>query len=183
MSAAVAGSFFAPRSPITYAAHRAVRHLSADVEEQRTAIERVEVLRERLPLPLDAGRQRRAGNVLDAFHQSDEPVVPVGLHGREADAAVAHHHGRHPVPAGGREQRVPGDLAVEVGVHVDESGRHQRAVGVDLLVRELVDATDLGDDPVGDRDVGGARGLTRAVDDRSALDQQIVHVTGLRRTL
>ena len=127
--------------PHHVAAHRAVRHLRADVEEQRLALDRVEVLGERLPLPLDPGRQRGAGNVFDAFHQADEPVVAIGVHGREADAAVAHHDRGHAVPARGREQRIPGDLTVEVRVHVDEAGRDERAVGVERLARELVDAT------------------------------------------
>ena len=95
------------------------------------AVERVEVLGERLPLPLDAGGERGAGDVLDAFHQADQPVVPVGLHRREADAAVAHDDRGDAVPARRREQRVPGDLAVEVRVHVDEAGRDEQAVGVD----------------------------------------------------
>ena len=161
MSSAVAGSFLAPRSPITYAAHRAVRHLRADVEHLRRAVDRVEVLGEVLPLPLDALGERGAGDVFDAFHQADEPVVLVGLHRREADAAVAHHDRGDAVPARRREQRVPGDLAVEVRVHVDEAGRDERAVGVDRLARGAVDRADLGDDAVGDRDVGGARAARR----------------------
>ena len=161
--------------PHHVAADRAVRHLRADVEEERLALDRVEVLGERLPLPLDARRQRGTGNVFDAFHQSDEPLVAVGVHRREPDAAVAHHDRGHAVPARGREHRVPGDLAVEVRVHVDEAGRHERAVGIDRLARELVDATDLGDDTVGDRDVGGTPGRAGSVDDRSTLDHEIVH--------
>ena len=47
-----------------------------------------------------------------------------------------------------------------------------------------VDRADLGDDAVGDRDVGGARRRAGAVDDRAALDHEIVHVliAPLRRT-
>ena len=103
------------------AAHRAVRDLRADVEHLRDAVDRVEVLGEGLPAPLDPVRERGAGDVLDAFHQPDQPLVLVGLHRREADAAVAHHDGRDAVPARRREHRVPGDLAVEVGVDVDEA--------------------------------------------------------------
>ena len=77
--------------------------------------------------------ERGTGDVLDAFHQADQPVVLVGLRGREPDTAVAHDDGGDAVPARRREQRVPGDLAVEVRVHVDEAGRDEQAVGVDLL--------------------------------------------------
>ena len=87
--------------------------------------------RERLPLPRDAFVQRGAGDVLDALHQADQPVVLVGPHRREADAAVAHHDRRHAVLARRREQRVPGDLAVVVRVDVDEAGRDEEPVGVD----------------------------------------------------
>ena len=59
------------------ATHGTVRHLRADVEELRQPVEGVEILRERLPLPPDAGRKGGAGDVLDAFHQADEPVVTV----------------------------------------------------------------------------------------------------------
>ena len=107
--------------PHHVAAHRAVRHLRADVEQLRLALDRVEVLGERLPAPLDAVGERGAGDVFDALHQPDQPLVPVGLHRREADAAVAHHDRGDAVPARRREQRVPGDLTVEVRVHVDEA--------------------------------------------------------------
>ena len=73
--------------------------------------------------------QRGARDVLDAFHQLDEPVVVGRAHGREADAAVAHHDGGDAVPRRRRELAVPRGLAVVVGVDVDEAGRHERAVG------------------------------------------------------
>ena len=78
--------------------HGAVGHLGADVDRPAPLLQRVEVLREGLPLPLDPLGQRRAGDVLDALHEADEPVVAVGLGRGEADAAVAHHEGGHAVP-------------------------------------------------------------------------------------
>ena len=77
--------------------------------------------------------------------------------GREADAAVAHDHGGDAVPDRRREQRVPGDLAVVVGVHVDEAGRDREAGGVELLAPGLVDGADRGDAAVVDGDVGEHR--------------------------
>ena len=59
-------------------AHRGVGKLRADVDGTRHRLERVEVLVERLPLPLDPLGQRRAGDVLDAFHQLDQPLVAIG---------------------------------------------------------------------------------------------------------
>ena len=113
-------------------AQRGVRHVRADVERARHALERVEVLGERLPVPLDALVERGAGDVLDALHQLDELLRAVGAHRREADAAVPEDRGGHAVPARRREVRVPGGLAVEVGVHVDEPGRDEQTVGVEL---------------------------------------------------
>ena len=122
-------------------AHRAVRHLRADVDRARPLGERVEVLGERLPAPVDALAQRGAGDVLDALHQLDQPLLAAGVHRREADAAVAHHDRGDAVPARRRELRVPGGLAVVVRVHVDEAGRDQQAVGVDLSRAGAVDAS------------------------------------------
>ena len=82
---------FVGRAPLPHRvrAHRAVRHLHADVDRERAAVERVEVLGERLPAPVDALGQRGAGDVLDALHQADEPLLVARAHRREPDAAVA----------------------------------------------------------------------------------------------
>ena len=121
----------APRSPIAYAAHRAVRHLHADVDAERRGVERVEVLGERLPAPVHALGERGAGDVLDALHQLDEPLLVTGAHRREPDAAVAGDDGGDAVTRRRLEQRVPGGLAVVVRVDVDEPGRDEQPGGVD----------------------------------------------------
>ena len=162
--------------PHDVAPHRAVRHLGAQVHHVAAGVERVEELGERLPAPLDAVGQRGAGDVLDALHEADEPLVTVGRDRREPHAAVAHHHGGDAVPARGGEQLVPGGLAVVVGVDVDEARGDERPVGVDLPSGRAVDATDIGDDAVGDGHVGGAEWRAGAVGDGSPADHQIVHV-------
>ena len=128
------GGGLVPGAPLPHhvGPHRAVGDLGADVERLGRALHGVEVLGEGLPVPADALGQRGAGDVLDALHQADQPLVAVRVHRREADAAVAHDHGGDAVPARRREQRVPGDLAVEVGVDVDEAGGDQQAVGVEV---------------------------------------------------
>ena len=73
----------------------------------------------------------RAGDVLDAFHQFDEFVLGAGSDRGETDAAVAHHHGGHAVPARRGDLLVPADLAIEVGVDVHEARGEQMALGVD----------------------------------------------------
>ncbi len=64
-----------------------------------------------------------------------------------------------------------------MGVHVDDAGGDEKAVGVDrLLGGGAVQGADFGDGAVVDRDVGGAGRGPRAVDDRAAPDDQVVHV-------
>ena len=81
-----------------------------------------------------------------------------------------------------------------MGVDVDEAGRDEGAVGIDLVPGRSVDAdapviaADVGDHPVGDGDVGDATGSPGAVHDRAAADDQIVHrapprVPATRRTV
>jgi len=47
--------------------HGPVRDLGGKVHAARLGLQRVQVLRERLPLPVDAGVQGRAWDVLDPF--------------------------------------------------------------------------------------------------------------------
>ena len=98
-----------------------------------------------------------------------------GARGREADAAVAHRDRRHPVERGRRDDRVPGDLAVEMRVDVDEAGRDDRPVRVDLPCPALVDGADRGDHPVGDRDVAGSSRCAGAVDQGAVADHEVSH--------
>jgi endonuclease/exonuclease/phosphatase family metal-dependent hydrolase len=155
-------------------AQRAVRHLGSEIDVVRPRFERVEELREGLPIPGQAFREHHPGNVLDPFHELHEPVVVVGPAGREAHAAVAHDRRRDPVPGGRREPRVPGGLAVVVRMDVDEARRDQQAAGVDLLSSGRVHRADCDDHAVGDGDVGHARRSAAAVDHRTAAKYQIV---------
>ena len=93
----------------------------------------------------------------------------------EADAAVPHDDGGDAVPAGGSQQGVPGDLAVEVGVDVDEAGGDDEPGGVDGLAAVGLDAADGGDPAVVDGDVALVGGLPRPIDNSAVADDQIVH--------
>ena len=155
----VVGGGLVGRAPLAHheRAHRAVRDLRGDVDRARDAVERVEVLGDDSQSHLMASRNDVPGMPSTPSMSPIEPVVAVGGGGREPDAAVAHDHGGDAVPDRRREQRVPGDLAVVVRVHVDEAGRDGEAGGVDLVAARLVDGADRGDAPVVDRDVGDAR--------------------------
>ncbi len=135
-------------------AQRAVRQLGAEIHVARLGLERVEILAERFPRPVQALVERGAGNVLDAFHQLDQALAVLDLHRREADAAIAHHRRGDAVPARGLQVRIPGGLAVIVGVDVDEARRDQHALGVDLFGALPAHLADGGDLAVLHRDVG-----------------------------
>ncbi len=153
---------------------RSVRDLHGDVDVERPPVEGVHELRERLPVPRETLVEHRTRDVLDALHQLDEPVVIGGMHGREADPAVADDDGRDPVPRRGDHSFCPRGLAVVVRMDVDEAGRDEQSVGVDRALGARVEATDLGDEAAVDRDVGGTRRRARAVDDRAPADDQLV---------
>jgi hypothetical protein len=102
-------------------AHGGVGDLGGDVEVVGAGVDRVEEAGEVVPAPAQALGQRGAGDVLDALHQLDEALVVLVVHRREADAAVAHHHGGDAVPGRGVQPLVPRGLAVVVAVDVDEA--------------------------------------------------------------
>ena len=152
-----------------------VGNLGAEVDGAVGRGQRVEVLAERLPLPVDALVQGGAGDVLHRLHDLDEEVLVAGADRGEADPAAAHDRGGDAVVRGRGHLRVPDRLAVVVGVDVDPAGGDERAVGVDLLAAALVHAAD-GDDLVAvDGDVGGAGRRSRPVHDGSAPDHEIMH--------
>src|SRR5262249_58124177 len=91
----------------------------------------------------------------------------------QREAAVAHDHGRHAVPAGAAPQGVPGDLGVHVSVAVDEAGRDDEAVGVDHPLGRRAQAPHLDDAALPDAYVALIAWRARAVHDRSVADQEI----------
>ena len=132
-------------------AHGAVGDLGADVDGPAAAVEGVEVLGEGLPLPRHALGQGGAGDVLDALHQADQPLVAVGVGRGEPDTAVAGDQRGDTVPAARGEHLVPRGLAVVVGVDVDPPRRDQQTVGVDGAGRGLAAVVaDAGDASVAD---------------------------------
>ena len=125
--------------------------------------------------------QDRLGDLLDRRHQPAGEAAIVGVERGQAEAAVAHDHGRASVPTGRRGRLVPVQLALEVGVAVDEAGRHDEAAGVDDLSGRLVDGVVDDSDPAADDpDVSQSSRSASAVDDRATTDQQIEpHCRGL----
>ena len=79
------------------------------------------------------------------------------------------------MPARRRDLRVPGGLAVVVGVDVDPARRDEEALGVDDAAGRAVDLADGGDDAAVDGHVTGPGRLPRPVGDGAAADDQVVH--------
>ena len=178
----VGGLVARPSFPHHVTADRAVGHLGAVIHCQSLLFDCVEVFGEALPLPGDALGQCRTGDILDAFHQFDQPLFAAGGHRCEPDTAVAADHRGHPVQARRLQQSVPADLTVVVGVDVDEPGCDDASGCVDVLRRLSVQtavvalaAPDLDNDPVLDPDIGPERRATGAVDNGSSGDRQVVH--------
>ena len=154
-------------------AQRAVRQLGAEIHVARPRLQRIEILAERFPRPVQALVERRAGNVLDAFHQLDQALAVLDLDRREAHAAIAHHRRGDAVPARGLQVRIPGRLAVIMGVDVDEARRDQQALGVDLLGGAAGHLADGGDLAVLHGDVGLVQRSAGAVGQSAAAHDQI----------
>ena len=130
-----------------------VGELRRDVDGARQPRQRVEVIREALPVPLEAFGQRDAGDVLHPLHQVDQRLVVLLADGGEAHAAIAEHDGRGAVPGGRREHGIPGGLAVIVRVHIDPARRDDPPVGLDLAPARTCLAADLDDAVAIDGDV------------------------------
>ena len=75
-----------------------MRNVGGNVHNSRHAFERVEILRERLPLPVDAIGQRRSGDVFDTLHELDQPLVLVGSSRGETNTTITEHGRGHAVP-------------------------------------------------------------------------------------
>ena len=151
----------------------AVRQLGAEIHVARPRLQRIEILAERFPRPVQALVERRAGNILDAFHQLDQALAVLELDRREAHAAIAHHRRGDAMPARRLQVRIPGRLAVIVGVDVDEARRDQQALGVDLLGGAAGHLADGGDLAVLHGDVGLVQGSAGAVGQSAAAHDQI----------
>ena len=76
---------------------------------------------------------------------------------------------------GRAEVGIPERLGVEVGVHVDEPGGDDAAVGIDRAACGFVGGADGDDEAVAYADVGALARRSGAVDDVAALDEQIEH--------
>ena len=143
-------------------------HEERDIEPERLAVDRVQVLAERPPARDEPVRTQR---------QFDE-LAPGVRDRRERVAAIARQLGREPLAEVAGERAVDEQRAVRVPVRVDEPRARRRARSRRSPARrrasstadEVVD----GQDPVAeDADVGTAPGRPGPVDDGAAAQEQV----------
>ena len=145
--------------------------------DPEVALEAVQEVTERPPVPVQAERQGGRGHALHLDEHGGQ-VVGVGLvaDGGDGEAAVAHDHAGDAVLAGRGGVRVPEQLGVVVGVGVDEAGADDPVAGIEGLGGLGSGKVAYGrDSPVGHANVGTHTGRSRSVDHRAARDQQVKH--------
>ena len=150
-----------------------VRQLCADVHIEGALRQPVHIVREAFPGPGQSGAQHRFGNILDAFHQLNQPLMIRRPAGREADAAIAHDGGGDAILRRRRNVVAPGDLAVIMGVKVDKARRYQFAAGIDLFLAFARDAADLDNAAIGDGDVRIIQFAAESVGDVAAANHEV----------
>jgi len=149
-------------------------HVLDDIDALGGAVERVQVLGNRLPIPVHAQPHRLVGDRFGAGHREHRAVAKLGPDRCKAETAVPEHHRGHAVVTRDGAPRVPANLGVVVGVQVDKARCHDLAGGVDLLFgRSLRAAAELSHLAVADPDVALVARHPCAVDDRPALDVNV----------
>jgi hypothetical protein len=155
-------------------AERRQRCQKGQIQGRAAPLGGIQIFGEALPIPGDAPVQDRERNALDIDQVAHRDLARLGFAGRDAHAAIAHDDRGDAVPTRWADRRVPADLRVVMGVRVDEAGGDDEAGGVDRLCRAVADSADIGNPAAHDSDIGAASRGAGAVDNSSALDQQVV---------
>src|SRR4051794_8786138 len=93
--------------------------------------------------------------------------------GRETDAAIADDDRGHAMDGGRQQPLLPDDLAIIMGVNVDETRRDDQPRRVNFLAAALDLVAYLYDEAILDADVGDAALAAQTVEYRAAPDHQI----------
>ena len=109
------------------------RHIHGPVQ----FLKGIQILGKRLPIPSHAFSECAARNILDALHQTDQPLLSVRRSGRKADPAITHDNRGHTVPRRGRHLLIPRCLTIIVSVNVDKTRDHNTTRRIDFLCGSL----------------------------------------------
>src|SRR6266851_8664308 len=124
----------------------------------------VQILREIVPRPFDAGFHRPWRDVLCPLEVPHyQELVFLGAW-REGEAAVAHHDRRDAVPARAGAKGIPENLRVHVSMPVDKAGGDDVAFGFNDMLRRGANFSNREDAAVLYADVGSIAGQSRPID-------------------
>ena len=151
---------------------RAVPDQRRDVDAQ-PRLDRLQVVLERLPGPVDPLLERGHRQVFDLPEHAAQPVALRFLERRQRQRAVAGHDGRHAVLQRRSRLAIPAELRVVVRVRVDEPGRSCEPPGVDLSQAAFGHPPDAHDPPILDADLAAEPGRSSAVVDVSVANDEV----------
>ena len=149
---------------------------AGDVGADAVLFQHVEILREALEAPVDAGAQRVERHALDMGEVAHGEVAVGRLAGRDGEAAIAQDRRGDAQRRRRIDEGVPGDLRVVVGVAVDDARGQREPVGLHGLPGGAQSGADRGDFAVLDAEVALDRLGARTVVDFRVLDDQVEHV-------
>jgi hypothetical protein len=150
------------------------RHEGADIHPEPLAVQAVQILRKRLPVPTHAELHGAQRDCLDTVHHPHVEITIPRPGRRKAEAALTDADRGDAEPAGQRRVRIPVELGVVVRVEIDRAWSDDATPRVDLLRASRLDAaTHAGDAAVLDADVGLIARHTGTVDHRSATNDEI----------
>jgi hypothetical protein len=153
-----------------------VQHRSEAVQRHHALLAvRNQLVKARSGLVAQARENRLLGDVLDGLHHAGEELAVARPARRERDAAVPEQGGGDAVPGGRPAGGIPADLGVELRVDVDEAGRDEVPLCVDLAPAARLDPTGGRDHAAVDREVPGHGLAPRPVHQLPASDHDVVH--------
>ena len=147
---------------------------AGDVDARAEPLDGVKVAAVVHPVPGKALENRRPRDVLDGLHHPGEQFPILRPAWRERDPAVADERRGDAVAGNRRDVRIPTDLRVQVGVHVDEARRDGHTLGVEFLPAGTVHLADDGDGPIVNRKVAGSRVAAKTVHQMPTANNEVV---------
>ena len=148
----------------------------ADVRDNPAPLDRGQVFRVALEVPLDAGAHGVERHALDVRQVAHDDVAVLGAAGGDGEAAIAYHHRGHAQRRRRRGEGIPRELRVVVGVDVHDARGEHEALRVHRLPGRAQIPADGGDPTVCHRDSALERRSAQAIDDARVVDHEIVHV-------
>ncbi len=149
--------------------------VGCNIDSTRAALKCVQIFGERFPIPSHPLGKRSTRNVLDTFHQTNQPVMLVFLCRGKANTAIAHDDRGDAMPAGWGHLAVPRRLAIIMGVDVDKAWRDNLASRINLFAALRTDCTNGRNDAAVYSNIRNKARCACAIDNGSTTNNQIMH--------